>query len=226
MSLKPIMLLSFFFIASCAPEKVPNAENVANAEQDACVPNPPSPPEECSGRVPDLDGLVCRPETGPVVMDPKALGSAQPNWKLENRQPEDCGYGRTYGLDQFRDAPTMVVLLSAGCGFCQQQTVKLQEMKTELLAEGHAINFVIVNLASQSSVIENLTDICDFPIFQDTDTVDAWGLHDGVKDDFYFYDAEGTLTNFISARGDLEINLSTEEGYQNIKDALLELVNP
>ena len=103
------------------------------------------------------------------------------------------------------------------------ETVKLRN-EDKLLAEGHH-QFCHRQSSITICVIENLTDICDFPIFQDTDTVDAWGLHDGVKDDFYFYDAEGTLTNFISARGDLEINLSTEEGYQNIKDALLELVN-
>ena len=37
--------------------------------------------------------------------------------------------------------------------------VKLQEMKTELLAEGLAINFVIVNLITIYH--QNLTDICD-----------------------------------------------------------------
>jgi len=196
-----------------------------DASQDACVPNTPAPPSDCTGNVPDDTLLACSPEPGDAIELPKDIGARQPTWRLENVQPSDCGYGRTYGLEHFRDAPTVVILLSAGCGFCQQQTVKLQEMKIELMDEGHIFNFVIVNLSSQLSVVENLTDICDFPIFQDTDAVNAWGIHDGVKDDFYFYDQDGILQNFISAQGELEINLSVEEGYANIKNALLALVS-
>jgi hypothetical protein len=174
--------------------------------------------------VPDFNH--CISAIGDVIEDPHAIGSSHPNWKLEDVQPQSCGYEQVYGLDQFHGTPTMVVLLRAGCGFCQAQAEKLQEMKFELAEDDKEVHFVILDEMpfppGSTLPIHKLTERCDFPIFQDTAEVDAWGLHDGRKDDFFFYDSDGVLRNFIS--DPRLINMQTTEGYDFVKGAVLELI--
>ena len=141
---------------------------------------------------------------------------------LQDLQPQSCGYEQYYGLDAFHGSPTMVVLLWAGCGFCQTQTEMLQQMHFELQAANIEVDFVIVDLAATNPPIQELTDRCNFPIFQDESIVNAWGLMGGKKDDFYFYDSNGVLKNFIPHTGD--IVLSTESGYANVKNTVLDVV--
>ncbi len=189
------------------------------------IPGPPAPveiEEECVGDL--VEDTMDVPSAGEMLETPKEVGSTAPTWFLSDEQPLSCNHRKVYGLDQYRGTPTMVVLLWSGCGFCQNQTEWLHKMKGELDAENIAVNFAIVNRADGASSVLNLSNRCTFPVFQDTDGVDAWGLHQGSKDDFFFYDADGVLQQFISARGELEINLATEEGYANIKNAVLALV--
>ena len=68
----------------------------------------------------------------------------------------------------------MVVLLWAGCGFCQAQTEKLQQMHYELSAINVDVDFIIVDRSAENPPIEQLTNRCDFPIFQDEAAIDAW----------------------------------------------------
>ena len=124
----------------------------------------------------------------------------------------------------------MVVLLWAGCGFCQAQTEKLQQMHYELQAEGVVVHFVIINQASENPPIQFLTDRCNFPILQDEADVNAWGLPNGRKDDFYFYDSDGVLKHFLPANGDVVLTsyedppVEPTSGYLNVKNTVLELV--
>ena len=165
------------------------------------------------------------PSSGDPIECPTCLGSSTPNWILYDFQPLSCGAGSHYGLDQFEGHPTMVVLLSAGCSYCLGQTVKLEELWWELTGAGHEFHFVVVNLNSMAGRQPNLTDRGSFAMFQDTEEIDAWGLHGGNKDDFYFYDAGGTLRAFYPARGSVETTLSEEQGYANIRDAMLHLLD-
>ena len=176
--------------------------------------------ESCLG--PKLDEYFCGPLRSAVVTDPKTAGSNLPSWRLRDEQMQSCAHEQFYGLDAFIDTPTVVVLLWAGCSFCQRQAEKLQEMHFELTRDGGAIDFVIVNRAGPNPPIEALTDRCAFPVFQDVESVDAWGTVSGTKDDFFFYDSAGVLQRFISASDD--INLSTESGYENVKSAALDLM--
>lgn len=188
------------------------------------IPGPPIPPEieaECVGEI--VEDTVSSPAGGEAQESPKEIGAMAPEWSLSDEQPLSCNHQKIYGLTQYRGTPTMVVLLWSGCSFCQSQTQMLHQMKQELDAENVAVNFAIVNRSDGAGSVLNLANRCTFPIFQDTDEVGAWGLHAGGKDDFYFYDGEGVLQQFIGARGDLEINLRTEEGYANIKNAVLAL---
>ena len=67
-------------------------------------------------------------------------------------------------------------------------------------------------------------DIVSFPLLQDVAEVDAWALHQGAKDDLYIYGPTGELLNFLPHGGEISTNLSTDEGYQNVLQAILDAV--
>jgi len=67
----------------------------------------------------------------------------------------------------------------------------------------------------------DLTSRCSFPFFQDVPAVGSWALHGGSKDDFLVYDALGRLSAYLPAAGGPNSNLSTAEGYANVRQALL-----
>lgn len=167
---------------------------------------------------------VDAPEIGELVADPTAPGSMHPNWRLMDFQPQSCGFGQTYGLDAFRGQTLVVVLLSAGCSYCLGQTIKLEQMRYQLEVEGHDVHFAVVNLKTMADRQDSLVERGSFPLFQDTAEVDAWGLHEGRKDDFYIYDADGVLQTFLPASGEIPTNLSTDEGYANLHDAIVAVV--
>ena len=62
----------------------------------------------------------------------------------------------------------------------------LEKMRLQLGLEGvDEVEFVAINAVSASAEDDQqaLVERCAFPLLQDTDAVDAWGLHDGGKDD-------------------------------------------
>ena len=91
----------------------------------------------------------------------------------------------------------------------------------ELEVAGHAVNFVSINKADAADKQSKLIERCAFPLFQDLPEVDVWGLQDGGKDDFYIYAADGTLVHYLPFNGDVDVNLSTAEGYDNLWNAIL-----
>ena len=98
----------------------------------------------------------------------------------------------------------------------------MEDMKDELDFEGLDVQFVIVNQAGSIAQQANLTNNTTFPVFQDTFDMDAWEMHDGKKDDIYIYDENGVLTHYFTLGGALSLNLSTTEGYENVKNAILD----
>lgn len=70
-----------------------------------------------------------------------------------------------------------------------------------------------------------LTTRSSFPMLQDLDTVGAWGLHGGHKDDFLIYRADGTLADYLPTGGERITNLSTPEGYANVKNAIIAVLD-
>jgi hypothetical protein len=150
-------------------------------------------------------------------------GANAPDWVLADFQPQSCGYTKTYGLDSFRGRATLVALLAGWCGFCQQQARLLEKMRLELEKEGTPVWILTVNAVSGLDYQANLVAQCAFPLFQDLPGYDAWGLHQGQKDDFYVYDAQGKLRTFIPVTGgELSNDLSTPEGYAAVKKALVD----
>ncbi|MGB0648417.1 MAG: hypothetical protein ACPGQS_14630 [Bradymonadia bacterium] len=194
----------------------------------SCRVEAPTHSAMCTGA--QLSEYYCDAFAGSTIDEPTTIGAEQPFWVLRDAQPQSCGYEQFYGLEGLRGKPTMVVLLWSGCGFCQAQTEKLQEMHFELQSMNVDVNFVIVDRASTNAPVENLTDRCSFPIFQDEAEIDAWGLLGGGKDDFYFYDSAGVLRNFIPSTDDIVLTsyedppMEPTSGYTNIKNAVIELV--
>ena len=93
-------------------------------------------------------------------------------------------------------------------------------MRIEFEAGGQKVHVVAVNAISALEQQQKLVDRCAFPLFQDTEADAVWELHNGKKDDFYVYDRNGKLADFLSISGDRSVNLGTNEGYNNLKSAI------
>lgn len=93
-------------------------------------------------------------------------------------------------------------------------------MRQELANAGHDVNIVAINAASAATSQGALVDECAFPLLQDTTEVDTWGQLGGQKDDFFVLDAAGDVVAHLVLT-DVNTNLSTDEGYANVRDALL-----
>ena len=94
-------------------------------------------------------------------------------------------------------------------------------MRNQLLAAGLEVNFVSINKDDAADKQHKLIERCAFPLLQDLPEVGVWDLQDGGKDDFYIYDADGTLVQYLPYGGDVDLNLNTAEGYDNLWNAIL-----
>ena len=177
------------------------------------------PSEDCVGPHPEAHAE--EPVAAAPQECPTCLGASMPNWRLYDFQPISCGFGQHYGLDQFVGRPTLVVMLSASCGYCLGQASKLEELQLELQAAGVETHFAVVNSAGTEDRQQSLADRVSFPLFQDTQDRFGWGAFNGEKDDFFIYDATGRLAAYYPSHGTVETTLSIEEGYGNLRDALL-----
>lgn len=155
-------------------------------------------------------------------LSPKESGSLWPKWELTDFQPKSLRFNETYGLNHFRGRVTLVALLATWCPYCQVQLEKMEELKKEFETNRIKVNFVAVNIASGASQQDEFTSRSSFPLFQDTDLVNAFGLHKGRKDDYYIYNERGSLSDFFPFGGDRESDLTSTEGYANIKQAILD----
>ena len=121
----------------------------------------------------------------------------------------------------------------------------MDQMLAELRAEGYDVEFITVNKINaaeegyQLAMIYQLSDEneiqydetgepiyrCTYPLVQDVEEVNAWELHAGKKDDFYIYGTDGMLARFLpSGTEEFSTRLSTEEGYNNLKGAIIEVL--
>lgn len=99
----------------------------------------------------------------------------------------------------------------------------MEQIRLELKKDGHDVNFVAINKADAVDDQSKLTARCAFPLLQDSDDIQAWTLHHaGHKDDFFIYGADGKLADYLPISGERETDLSSTEGYNNLKDAILD----
>lgn len=105
----------------------------------------------------------------------------------------------------------------------------MEQMRLEIEAAGHDVQFVAINKADAVDDQAKLTVRCSYPLLQDVEEVDVWGVHhQGHKDDFYIYDRDGKLVDYLPVNGDAEgkrpVNLSTPDGYKTLKTAIVDVV--
>lgn len=174
---------------------------------------------ECSGVT--AEQIAAATAYTEVPADPTAIGSAMPAFALVDVQPLSCSHEQTYGMAPFRGNVTLVTLLSAGCGFCQAQISKLEQMRIELSLQGLDVNMVAINMGAQSTIANLLTARTSMPVFQDTAEANVWGVFQGQKDDMYVYNADHQLTALFRSGQEPDLNLSADTGYANVRGALL-----
>jgi len=80
----------------------------------------------------------------------------------------------------------------------------------------------VLNKVGSDLALGQLTEASTLPTFQSTWEVNAWDMHGGGKDDFLVYNSEGFLTAYFKGFEQPISDLSTEEGYNNLKEAILE----
>ncbi len=97
-------------------------------------------------------------------------------------------------------------------------------MRIEFEVAGIDVQFVSINKLDAVAQQGKLTAKCSFPLIQDLDTIDAYALLGGGKDDFFIYNADGTLAKYLPIAGAVDVNLGTDEGYQSLKDQIMEVV--
>lgn len=215
----PSLVTCLPLLAACVPQSSDGDDDVADAVSESAG----EAETDASGETETGD----EPCVGVTPLtDPPAEPCAEcaPAWRLEDVQPRSCGFGQTYGLDSFEGHVTLVALLAGWCSYCQAQTLALEQLKLELALEGYDVEMVTINGTTANNADDQgeLIDRCSFPIFQDLDEVGAWDLHGGGKDDMFIYAADGTLAQALPVEGELGTNLSTDEGYANVKQALIE----
>ena len=99
-------------------------------------------------------------------------------------------------------------------------------MKTELVAEGLAVEVAVVNEIGFLDSIANLTEKGTFPVFQDTAEAGVWLLHGAGKDDMIVYTPEGKVSAFLDYGGPVPTNLPSPEGWAAVKAAWTAALSP
>ncbi len=185
----------------------------------------PLPPGECVGVTP-VEAIIApnAPQTTMTIP-----GAPKPTWRLRDFQCLSCGLDQTYGLDSFDGAATLVALFNAGCGICQNQASRMEQMSFELEAAGRVAHFVALNSVRDINRQSSLTNRCSFPLLQDTDDVLAMEEMQGGIYDMYIYRPDGTLHVYLPGNSGLDTWLYPRDeddadpspGYENVKEALL-----
>jgi hypothetical protein len=62
-------------------------------------------------------------------------------------------------------------------------------------------------------------------LLQDKEDIDVWGLHDGGKDDFYIFDPTGHLVIHLPFGGEVDTNLTSEDGYNTLKGLIKDAID-
>lgn len=211
--------LALSLATACLPQPTDDddAAGESASESDA------SESDASEGQTSDTGADACVGVT--PVTDPPGEPCAEcaPSWRLFDFQPRSCGFEQTYGLDSFEGHVTLVAMLAGWCSYCQAQTVELEQLQLELALEGYDVQMVTINATSANNADDQqeLIDRCSFPLFQDVDEVAAWDAHGAGKDDMFIYAADGTLAQALPVDGEASTNLSTPEGYDNVKQALI-----
>ena len=215
----PLKSLNMFLV--CFALILTACGDTAATGSDLPVAVEPPPPSAENGQA-ILDGTAVCDEEKPST----CVGADMPSFALEDFQPLSPAFGESYGIDQFQGKVTYVALWASWCGYCRSQATNMAAVHEALVELGVDVNVVAINVTNGVETQSLLADSCSFPLLQDTAEVNAWTLLNGGKDDMYIYDAAGKLLVHLPAQGDVETNLSTAQGFANVRDALLAAAPP
>lgn len=80
---------------------------------------------------------------------------------------------------------------------------------------------MVISKAGSESALSVLVAATSLPTFQDSGSINVWEMHQGGKDDFFVYDVDGKLSAYFMAFNEPNSDLSTEEGYGFLKEAII-----
>lgn len=103
----------------------------------------------------------------------------------------------------------------------------IESMRVELQELGYgpeSVVFVGINDKGAAAHQDKLVDKGAYPLWQDTEEVDAWGQHGGKKDDMAIYDASGALYAWLPLGGEVDISLAKPESYEALKALVIEAI--
>jgi peroxiredoxin len=155
----------------------------------------------------------------PVANEP---GAKAPGFQLEDFQPESPRFGETYGLDEFRGSVLFLPLFAGWCNTCIGCANILNDVYKEWQAEGLNVRVAAINPVSAKPHQDNLVEVCDFPLLQDTEEAGAWKTLLGSKDDHYVYDADGVLRTFVDFAAKAEQMIVSAAGKAMFRQAIID----
>ncbi len=164
-------------------------------------------------------GSVALVGCGDDAAAPTDPGAPAPTWSLPDFQPQSAAFGQTYGLDQFRGSALLVTLLNGSCNTCRGMAAGLESLQQELVAEGMNVRFCAINEYYDLNG-QLLADLCSFPLFQDSESVNAWAMHGGTRDDIYVYSSGGVLVRYYELPAGIEGNPTSDTGREQLKSTL------
>ncbi len=151
---------------------------------------------------------------------PTDSGARAPDWTLPDFQPLSTAYGQSYGLNQFRGSALLVALLNGSCNTCIGIAYSLETLQQELNAENMNVRFCAINEYIDTNG-QALVQVCSFPLFQDSESVNAWAMHGGTRDDIYVYSKGSELVEYYELPAGSEGNPASDTGREQLKSALL-----
>ncbi len=134
-------------------------------------------------------------DAGTTDAGPVAVSYAYPAWQREDVQPQSARSGQTYGLETFRGAALVVVLLEGYCTFCRSNVVVAEQLRQSLRAEGRDVEVVVLSDANATDFVSRTSLI----LFRDgTAGRQAWqAMRPGAgKHDTFVFSASGERTFF------------------------------
>jgi hypothetical protein len=157
----------------------------------------------------------------PFASKPTDEGAAAPGWKLMDFQLQSPRYHEVYGLEAFRGSVLVLALYAGTCDVCIVLTRELGQLEKRWQAEGLRVRVSVINAKDAATDQRDLVDVADFPMFQDTQAVDAFAQQGGGIDDLYVYTPSGRLSRYFKWADSVTVQPITRQGQNNLRAAVV-----
>ena len=153
--------------------------------------------------------------------EPNEPGAPVPRFSLQDFQPKSARFGEAYGAEEFHGSVLVLPLFAGWCPDCLGCAYFLDELYKDWLAEGLNVRVMSINSIDGRTYQDDLIEVCDFPLLQDTESAKVWNALRGTKDDHYIYTAESVLHRFFDYEGDVEFDTLSEQGRATLRTAII-----